>query len=206
MINSLSLLIIKFGVPQWSILGPVFFNIYVSDLQDQINAKCYQYADDTSLYRHRKVSDLDNCQTTMTNAMYNMGLALNSLKTKLMLFSTAQLARVHNLDCTPLDVSVNHIEIERVHSHKLLEIHFTGHLNWYKHVNSISASSYSTIAVLRKLKTYGPIPSSQGSCWITYSIETGLRRHCVLLSEYLRIKASAEISIHCCQHCSRAPC
>ena len=95
--------------------------------------------------------------------MYNMGLwsqanslTLNNLKTKLMLFSTAQLARVHNLDCTPLDVSVNHIEIERVYSHKLLGIHFTEHLNWNKHVNSITASSYSTIAVLRKLKHMAP--------------------------------------------------
>ena len=154
---------IKFGVPQGSILGPVLFNIYVSDLQDKINAKCYQYADDTCLYRHCKVSDLDNCQATMTNAMYNMGLwsqanssTLNSFKTKLMLFSTAQLARVHNLDCTPLDVSVNHIGIERVHSHKLLGIHFTEHLNWNKHVYSITASFYSTIAVLRKLKHMAP--------------------------------------------------
>ena len=51
-----------------------------------------------------------------------------------------------------LHFTVNHIEIERVHSNKLLGIDFTEHLNWNKHVNSITASSYSTIAVLRKLK------------------------------------------------------
>ena len=51
---------------------------------------------------------------------------------------------------------MNHIEIERVHIHKLLGIHFTEQLNWNKHVNSITASSYSTIAVLRKLKHMAP--------------------------------------------------
>ena len=51
-----------------------------------------------------------------------------------------------------------------MHSHKLLGIHFTKHLNWNKHVNSITASSYSTIAVLWKLKHMaqdGPTPLPQ---------------------------------------------
>ena len=36
----------NFEVPQGSILDPVFFNIYVADLQENVNVKCFQHADD----------------------------------------------------------------------------------------------------------------------------------------------------------------
>ena len=43
-----SLLTVEFGVPQGSVLGPMFFNLYVADLQEKLQLPSYQYADDTS--------------------------------------------------------------------------------------------------------------------------------------------------------------
>ena len=37
---------LNFEVPQGSILDPVFFNIYVAGLQENVNVKCFQHADD----------------------------------------------------------------------------------------------------------------------------------------------------------------
>ena len=40
---------VNFGVPQGSFFGPVLFNIYVADLQENVNVKCFQYAGDITI-------------------------------------------------------------------------------------------------------------------------------------------------------------
>ena len=40
----------KAGGHQGSLLGPLPFNLYVNDLQRDLNTSCFQYADDMTLY------------------------------------------------------------------------------------------------------------------------------------------------------------
>ena len=89
---------VEFGVPQGSILGPVLFNLYVADLQKELDCPCYQYADDTTFFLHTKVADLGTCVNDMNRAISRLGkyssdsnLALNEYKTKWMLLSTKQM-------------------------------------------------------------------------------------------------------------------
>ena len=53
---------VQFGVPQGSILGPIIFNLYVSDLIESIHPdiSSMRYAHDTSLYSHCHVKDLSD--------------------------------------------------------------------------------------------------------------------------------------------------
>ena len=48
-------------IPQKSILGLVLFNLYVAELADRTYTKTIQYANDTILYRHCKISALHEC-------------------------------------------------------------------------------------------------------------------------------------------------
>ena len=44
----------NFDVPQGSILGPVFFNLYMIDLVKNVACDSLQYVDDSTLYKHSK--------------------------------------------------------------------------------------------------------------------------------------------------------
>ena len=88
---------ITFGAPQGSILGPILFNIYASDMKNEFDFPFVQYADDddTKFYEHCKVSEIPQSITTLTNAAKSIyawsrdnNLVFNPKKTKFMLFST----------------------------------------------------------------------------------------------------------------------
>ena len=57
--------LIKSGVPQGSVLGPLLLLIYIDDLPHNILSTCKNFADDTSLFSH--VSDKYKSQSEMNN-------------------------------------------------------------------------------------------------------------------------------------------
>ena len=65
---------VNFGIPQGSILGPVLFNIYVADLQDDVDLKCFLYADDTTIYDHAKISYLNSCRNTIYQSINKLSV------------------------------------------------------------------------------------------------------------------------------------
>ena len=124
----------NFGVLQGSTLGPVLFNIYAADLQDNVNVKCFHYADDTTIYDHVKISDLNSCNTIYQSInklsvwSKESTLALNNDKTKVMILSTPQMSRVHHLDEYDPNIVVSGYKLERIQSCKLLGVHINEYL------------------------------------------------------------------------------
>ena len=64
------------GVPEGSILGPLFFLIYINDLPDGLKSKIKLFADDTSLFsvvknKEESTSDLTNDLDMISKWAYN---------------------------------------------------------------------------------------------------------------------------------------
>lgn len=150
-----------FGVPQGSILGPVIFNLYVDDLSDSLEASVtsHQYADDTTIYAHSKPANIKQCENQLQHALDQLStwssecnLRLNPDKTKVMLFWTQQLARVHKLDEYPINLYTNGAKLGRIKTTRLLGTEIDENLKWNDDILSKISKCHNTVALIKKLK------------------------------------------------------
>jgi len=166
---------VTFGVPQGSILGPVLFNLYVSDLSNQTENRNLQYADDTTIYTHCKVSEINNGKKSMEKDLSTIqkwsnerNLLLNPKKTAWLLFATSQMSQRHKLKELNLSLQCANETITRKDSIKLLGVTFCENLTWNHHVADLVKTSFGTLSVLRKLKNLAPfhVRKSLAECMI----------------------------------------
>ena len=80
-------------MPQGSILGPVFFSLYIIDLVENVTCGSLQYDDDSTLYKHSKPKNLKKCIEELDSGLEtvslwssNNSLVSNDDKTKLRYF------------------------------------------------------------------------------------------------------------------------
>ena len=154
----------NFGVPQGGILGPVLFSLYIVDIVDNISCNSLQYADDTTLYQHCKLKNLQNCieklesnlQIVSDWALQN-SLVFNDDKTKYMLFSSIQLSKRHNLNPPDKCKLVHNNEpVERLNSTKILGVHFDENLTWITQINNLIKLSHAKLRNMRLFKRFTP--------------------------------------------------
>ena len=98
--NKSSIRVVQFGVPQESVLGPLLFVLYTSDLEkiaENHNLDAHFYADDSQLYIFRKPQFADSAQTRLIACLDDFAqwmsanrLKLNPDKTEFMRCATAR--------------------------------------------------------------------------------------------------------------------
>ncbi|XP_065068197.1 uncharacterized protein LOC135693593 [Rhopilema esculentum] len=153
----------NFRVPQGSILSPDLFNLYFTELQNKIELPCFQYADDTTILAHGKPNDLSSLETApnedlakLTSWYSSTNLALNPNKTKIMVMSTKQLSKHHNLEDYNPVLKIGEKYLEREHCSKMLGVVFNEHLSLDDHIAKVTSSCFYSMSVLRKFKYLMP--------------------------------------------------
>ena len=141
--------LIKAGVPQGSVLGPLLFLIYINDITYITQCKIKLFADDTSLY----IDFDENTDGT---------IALNEDLHNIKLWSDQWLinfspAKTKLLTCTYKnkqypDVTFDNKTLALVDSHKHLGLILSKDLTWTAHVNELLHNVSPMADVLKKLK------------------------------------------------------
>ena len=149
---------ISYGVPQCSILGPLLFLLFINDLPLYTdNVSTDLYADDTTLYDIQdSVEQIEsNLQTAINNLHIwcrNIGMILNSAKTKVMLVTTNQKRQRLNND--NLDLNFNNEPLTMITNEKILGVYVDNNLTWSEHIKRLTRKIASSIWLLSKIKKF----------------------------------------------------
>ena len=133
---------IKNGVPQGSILGPILFNILISDMrQFIIFNSSHGYADDAQLKISSKVENINSAiscvnqdLSSISNYCRNSALTINEKKCYYMVIGTKPAIRRVD-DMILDDMCINNKIIKRVKFIRNLGLTYDEVLSWRRHIN-----------------------------------------------------------------------
>ena len=154
---------LKTGVPQGSVLGPLLFLIYMNDIPNSSTVlKFILFADDTSLIDtiNLSISPLDHGSViqdlnTELSKIYDWlavnRLSLNISKTKFMIFHHP------NKNLPPnIEIKVNGTSIERVSEFCFLGLIINENLTWNTHIDKVTNKISKYTGILNRLKHFLP--------------------------------------------------
>ena len=147
--------VMKFGVPQGSVLGPLLFLIYINDLRNAIyHSTVHHFADDTNLlYINRNLKTIQNkinkdLKSLCTWLRANK-ISLNASKTELIIFRDPRKKITYNMK-----IKINGEKLTPCSSVKYLGIYIDQHLNWNIHLAELKPKLSRAVGMLSKLRYF----------------------------------------------------
>ena len=145
---------IKCGVPQGSVLGPLLFIIYTNDLPKVLKrTKCILFADDTTIYLSSNRTEtmfqiMNNELQNLTDWFKANKLSLNVSKTNYVLFDRGK------SKYTKGKIVVGGETVESVNCFKFLGILIDEELSWQKHIEHCRKKIACGVYALNMAKNY----------------------------------------------------
>ena len=153
--------VMKYGVPQGSILGLLFFILFINDLPLHVTSQLDLYADDTTIIDSSDFSNISNLELSLNSSVSEVQhwanankLPINESKTKVLLITGKRLApRIDE----KLNVTLNNKILDGVYSATLLGVDIDKLLSFDGQIEKVCKKLASRIAVLRKIWAYLPL-------------------------------------------------
>jgi hypothetical protein len=153
------------GVPQGSVLGPLFFNIFINDLVDDLDVPHLLFADDMKIYlRIDSIDDalrLQGCIEEISRMCKLNNLVLNHLKCSIVSFTRKT---------KPLlfDYKINGSILTRRESIRDLGVIFDSKLSFGEHIRTIAGTAFRALGfVLRAGREFSDVATLK-LLYITY--------------------------------------
>lgn len=135
------------GVPQGSVLGPLFFLLYINDIVTDLSVHIRLYADDCVLYE--KITSVDDQIKLNRNFLKVISwcdkwqMPVNFAKTVFMRITLKK-------DPLLFQYSTNNTILSEVTQYKYLGLWITKNLSWSKHIDFVVAKSLRKLFFLRR--------------------------------------------------------
>ena len=146
---------IKAGVPQGSILGPLFFLLYINDLPDGLLSNVKLFADDTAIF-----STVNTPNETANELMYDLEKIKNWATQWKMIFNPDQNKPIKEvLFSKKIEKGIhpilffNNIQIDKCSNEKHLGLILDEKLSFKKHINEKINKAMKIVGTVKKLNS-----------------------------------------------------
>ena len=140
------------GVPQGSILGPLFFNLAINDLPETSLFSTRLFADDAYLTLSNKSPDILETAVNQELIKVNQWMKINKLtisysKSNFIIFSRSKFKKSYN-------IKIEGNTLERVTETRYLGVYLDEKLDWKFHLKKIKSKLATASYILFKTRNY----------------------------------------------------